>query len=143
MSFLRGGQPRRQQKVCVQIRVVECSYGSIVLSAFSNKQYGGTGINQDLGNVSLTAMKFEKHVDGKPTFVASSMPVSNSTNCKSSGLTNSPMEISRQSRPMKAGSTVFGGGGLSIKLWIADCVREGCRRFLGEPGGPRRVSLKL
>jgi hypothetical protein len=92
MSFLRGGQPRGQQK------------------------YGCTGINQDLGNVSLTAMKFEKHVDGKPTFVASSTPVSNSTNCKSSGLTSSPMQISRQSRPIKAESTVFGGGGLSIKL---------------------------
>jgi hypothetical protein len=71
------------------------------------------------------------------------MPVSSSTNCSSSGLTSSPIEISLQSRPTKAGSVLFGGGGLSIRLWMADWGREGCRRARGDPGGPRRVSLKL
>lgn len=71
------------------------------------------------------------------------MPVSSSTNFNSSGLTSSPIEISLQSRPTKAGSVLFGGGGLSIRLWMADCGRDGCRRARGDPGGPRSVSLKL
>lgn len=30
-----------------------------------------------------------------------------------------------------------------MRLWMADCGREGCRRARGEPGGPRSDSLKL
>lgn len=30
-----------------------------------------------------------------------------------------------------------------MRLWTADCGRDGCRRARGEPGGPRSDSLKL
>jgi hypothetical protein len=80
---------------------------------------------------------------GGNTFVASSIPVSTSTNLKSSGLTSSPIEISRQSRPANAGFILCGAGGLSIKLCIAACVSEGWRLARGDPGAARRDSLKL
>lgn len=76
------------------------------------------------------------------TMVASSIPVLSSTHLKSSGLTTSPIEICPQSRSTNLGFATFGIGGLSIRLWIAECGNEGCRRERGELG-VRRLSLKL
>lgn len=83
-------------------------------------------------------------VQGRPTLVASSIPVSTSTKCTSSSLTNSPTVIVCQSRPTNAGFPASALGGLFNRLCTASDVdeMESCRPLRGLCGIPRRVSLK-